>query len=98
MKNLKSIINSKYAFAWIALDTALLLLIPLIGMQLSDSWNWTLSDFVIAGVLIYIMSSLFVLAARRWPAKTVLIGFGVLLETNYICDELAVGIFTNLGS
>lgn len=37
----------------LALATGLLLLVPLVGMQFSDEIVWTLSDFIIAGVLLF---------------------------------------------
>lgn len=36
-----------------ALITALLLLIPLIAMQFTDEVAWTVSDFIIAGILLF---------------------------------------------
>jgi len=36
----------------IVLTVALLLLIPLIAMQFTDDVNWTLFDFIVAGVLL----------------------------------------------
>lgn len=89
-----SIINRNSIFAWAAVGTGFLLLVPLIGMQVSDEWNWSLSDFVIIGVLVFGMASLFVLAARRWPKHRIIIGIAMLLATLFIWVELAVGIFS----
>ena len=89
-----SIINRNSIFAWAAVGTGFLLLVPLIGMQVSDEWNWSLLDFVIIGVLVFGMASLFVLAARRWPRQRIIIGIAMLLATLFIWAELAVGIFS----
>ncbi|PJJ58605.1 hypothetical protein [Hymenobacter chitinivorans] len=48
----------------VALATGLLLLIPLVAMQFTAEVNWTLSDFVFAGVLLFGAGLVFVLAAR----------------------------------
>lgn len=44
----------KYKYLiWIALGTALVLMIPLIAMQFTNEVMWTLSDFIFAGLLIF---------------------------------------------
>jgi hypothetical protein len=88
------------AFLWLAALTAAILLIPLIGMQFPTGFDWSLSDFVIIGVLIYGIGSLFILGARkiRQPSRRLLFGAACLLLLMYIWAELAVGIFTNWGS
>jgi hypothetical protein len=76
------------------LTTATLLLIPLIAMQFTDEVNWTLFDFVAAGVLLLGTGTMCELAIRkisnpkyRIAACTVLLAFLLL-----IWAELAVGI------
>ncbi|RTE87783.1 hypothetical protein EYQ95_04445 [Lysobacter sp. N42] len=86
-------------FVWIAVATCLLLLVPFIAMQLTPEVNWSLSDFIIMGGLLFVSGSSFVLIARKTQAKhRILVGVLVLALTLYIWAELAVGIFTNLGS
>lgn len=86
-------------FTWIALGTAAILSIPLIAMQFTSEVNWDLSDFVIMGIVLFGMGFLFVHIARVAPRKyRTLIGIAITLITLYIWAELAVGIFTNLGS
>jgi hypothetical protein len=49
----------------VGLATALILLLPLIGMQFSDEVDWGVFDFVFAGVLLAGTGLLLELAARR---------------------------------
>lgn len=87
-------------FAWIALATAIILAVPLIAMQFTDELNWTLSDFIIIGMLLLSTGSLFTLTARKIHPTSLRILTGALfgLALLYIWAELSVGIFTNLGS
>lgn len=87
------------AFAWIALLSCLVLLIPLLAMQFTAAVNWGVMDFVAMGTLLFGTGSLFVLAARRVSRKLWLpIGAVFAAGFLYVWAELAVGIFTNLGS
>jgi len=86
-------------FAWPGLTTGLLLLVPLAAMRFTDEVHWGLGDFAVMGLLLFGTASLFVLAARRAPRRYwlpigLLLGLGFL----YAWAELAVGIFTHLGS
>jgi hypothetical protein len=106
----KDIIMQNKVFGWIAVITAAILSIPLMAMKFQwvkpDPTNpadqgvsWTLSDFIIIGVLLFGASSLFVLVARVTPKKyRTLIAVAFVIAILYIWAELAVGIFTNLGS
>ena len=93
------LIQRNTVFAWIALGTALLLSIPLVAMQFSEEVNWEPGDFVVMGVLLFGISSLFVLVARKIARKRRLAaGLIFLLLFLYIWAELAVGIFTDENS
>lgn len=87
-------------FIWIALATGFILSIPLIAMQFSSEVDWKLGDFVIMGALLFGMGSLFVLAARQIQrtSSRIIVGAILLCMTLYFWAELAVGIFTKLGS
>ena len=82
----------------LAAATGLLLLIPLIAMQFTAEVNWSPIDFVVMGVLLFATGSIFVLLSRRYPRQKVIAGCFLALLFVYVWAELAVGIFTNLGS
>lgn len=93
------VIMRNHVFLWIALATGLTLLIPLIAMQFTSEVNWDTRDFVVMGFLVFSTASLFVLVSRRAPRRRrVVIGFVFAAVFVYVWAELAVGIFTNLGS
>ena len=92
-------IVSNSIFGWLAFVTVLLLSIPLIAMQFRSDVVWTLSDFVIAGLLLFGFGSAFVLVARKTNKKyRSVIGLGFIVALLYVWAELSVGVFTNIGS
>lgn len=97
-KNSDIIMQNK-VFLWIAIATAAILSIPLIAMQFTAEVHWTLSDFIVMGVLLFGMGFAFVQVARIIPRKYwIITGIAFFVILLYIWAELAVGIFTNLGS
>jgi len=93
------IIMQNKIFLGIALAPALVLLIPLIAMQFTSEVNWTLSDFIIMGVLLFGMGSMFVLVARKTRKEhRLVIGIAFAAALLWIWAELAVGVFTTWGS
>jgi hypothetical protein len=51
--------------ARVALVTACVLLVPLVAMQFTDEVDWSLADFVFAGVLLGVTGLVLELAARK---------------------------------
>lgn len=84
----------------VAAVTAAILMIPLAAMQFTSEVVWTGSDFIVAGVLLAFTGLVLVTALRRLrSARSRFIAAGVIgLGFLYCWAELAVGIFTNLGS
>lgn len=83
---------------WIALATGIILLIPFVAMQFTDEVVWTLFDFIVAGILLLGFGLLFVVLTQKFTKHRMIIGIALLVSLLYIWAELAVGIFTNLGS
>jgi len=79
----------------ILLISASLLLIPLIAMQFTDEVNWTLFDFIIAGVLLMGTGLLIELVIRKIKQIRYRIAIIVAIVIFFllIWAELAVGIF-----
>lgn len=79
----------------IVLAVAILLSIPLIGMQFSDEVNWSSFDFVVAGVLLLVTGLLCEFVMRKVNNfKRRIVICGVILAMLVLTwVELAVGIF-----
>ena len=72
-----------------------LLLIPLIGMAITDEINWSLFDFIIMGSLIIFLSigiNFVSNCKKNLKNRDLYIGILVLIFT-FIWAELAAGIF-----
>lgn len=84
----------------IVLGVAFILLIPLVAMQFTDEVKWELPDFIIMGTLLFSAGLTYELIARKTRSRKsrLVIGAVIALAVLYIWAELAVGIFTNLGS
>lgn len=84
----------------IAVVTVVILSIPLLAIQFSNEVNWSVEDFIIIGVLLFGMGLLYEVISKRLKNKNhrLAVGVAVLLLTMYIWAELAVGIFTSIGS
>ena len=84
----------------IVLISAIPLLIPLIVMQFTDEVNWSLSDFVVAGVLLFGTGLMCELVMRKINKikYRIFICAALLVVLLLIWAELAVGIFGTLFS
>lgn len=96
-KNSDILMQNK-VFIWLVLATGLILLIPLIAMQFTSEMNWGLFDFVFAGALLFGTGLVFVLAARKLSKYRTVIGIALAAALLLVWAELAVGVFTTLGS
>jgi peptidoglycan/LPS O-acetylase OafA/YrhL len=79
----------------IVLTVALLLLIPLIAMQFTNEVAWTLSDFVIMGILLLgtgLACELVIRNVKKAEYRAAICG-AVLVAFFLVWAELAVGIF-----
>jgi len=74
---------------------AFVLLIPLIAMQFTTEVNWTTSDFLIMGVLLFSTAFAidFVLKKVKTFKSRLILVFGILALLILIWAEMAVGIF-----
>jgi hypothetical protein len=79
----------------IMLFATALLMVPLVAMQFTNEVNWDLTDFIIAGMLLYGtgLACESVLRKVRSTKKRVLICAAILLALFLVWAELAVGIF-----
>ena len=80
--------------------TALVLLIPVVAMQFTPDVKWTMSDFVVAGILLLGFGFAYELLIDKARTTKQRIGISIVLALLfvYVWAELAVGIFTNWGS
>lgn len=79
----------------IVLTVAILLLIPLLAMPFTAEVNWTLSDFLVAGVLLLSTGFLCEFVMRKVTKTQHRIGIiaVILVMLFLIWAELAVGLF-----
>lgn len=77
---------------WIA--AVLILLVPLVAMQFTDEVNWSVGDFVFAGVLLFGALGAYELAARMTGNTTYRAAVGVALVAAFLLVwvNAAVGI------
>ena len=86
-------------FARLALGVGLVLLLPLIAMQFTAEVNWNAADFIVMGFLAFTAGSLFILAWRNLPRRSRVVACLLISAAFlYVWAELAVGVFTGLGS
>ena len=87
------------AFGWAALAACTLLLIPLTAMQFTQEVRWSIADFAVMGLLVFGMCCVFTISARLLPRKYWAVAAVVCSATFLLVwAELAVGVFTRLGS
>ena len=79
----------------IILGTFIILLIPFTAMQFTNEVNWSVFDFVIAGILIFAVGLAIELILRKikTPKLRVASIVAIIIAFLIIWAELAVGIF-----
>lgn len=79
----------------IVLTVTLILLVPLIAMQFTNEVNWTLGDFLIAGILLLGTGLTIELILRKVSKKQnrIVLSTIIIAILLLIWIELAVGIF-----
>jgi hypothetical protein len=82
----------------VTIATGLILLIPLAAMQFSDDVVWTVADFVAVGALLFGGGLAVVFFSRKLGRQRVLGIAATLAVMAWVWAELAVGVFTSLGS
>lgn len=72
-----------------------LLLLPLLAMQFSNEVNWSLFDFVVAGILLFGTSLIIELVFRtvRRRELRIILALLILAALLIVWVELAVGVF-----
>ncbi|ALD21716.1 hypothetical protein [Hymenobacter sp. DG25A] len=77
----------------LAVATAFLLLIPLVAMQFNSGVNWTFSDFVVAGILLFGTGLTYLLIAGRARNGAYKLAAGVAVAASLLLvwGNLAVG-------
>ena len=86
--------NAYRSVVGVALATALMLLIPLLAMQITDEVAWNVFDFVFAGALIFGTGLTYVLVARKAGNTAYRFAVGVALAAAFLLvwGNAAVGI------
>jgi len=97
-KNIQTTSAVKPHLSAVALVTIAVLLVPLIAMQFTDEVQWDVANFALMGILLFTVGFMVDLVARKAGQYRAIIIFGIVLIFLYIWTELAVGIFTSLGS
>jgi len=95
MKNQETLSLGKLRMIIILSVTTFILAIPLVAMQFTNEVDWTLSDFVTAGVLLLSTGLAIELVIRnlKTGALRTIVLVVILLVLFLIWAELAVGIF-----
>ena len=79
--------------------TFILLLLPALGMLLTNEVQWKICDFIVMGSLIFGFGSLFIFVSSKVSDNNRIFVAALFVVTfSLVWIELAVGIFTDTGS
>ena len=89
--------GSRWRIAAWAVAVALILLLPLLAMQVTDEVAWDLADFAVAGALLFGAGLTYELVARKMGsiAYRAAVGIAVATALLLVWMNLAVGIIGN---
>jgi peptidoglycan/LPS O-acetylase OafA/YrhL len=78
----------------VALVTAAILLVPFVAMRFTNEVNWTIFDFIVAGILLGGTGLAYILLASRTRQanRRIAIGAVLLAALLLVWAELAVGL------
>lgn len=84
-----------FRLIFILISATLLLFIPFIAMQFTEEVNWTLADFILAGVLLYGTGLVceFILRKVKKVRMRIALCIVILIALLLIWAEMAVGVF-----
>ncbi|MEP0873128.1 hypothetical protein NDA01_25535 [Trichocoleus desertorum AS-A10] len=93
-ENITSIIRQNKNIIYLALGTAFILLMPLIAMLFTNQVVWDLTDFIVAGTLIFGTGLAYELVARKGGTMAYRVAVGIALAAAFLLVwmNLAVGI------
>jgi len=91
MKKQKSLYRSIF---WVAVITLLILSVPLVAMRFTDEVNWSLTDFIIMGSLIFSTGLSYVMLTRSSSNTISRIAFAMAIASTFLIVwvNLAVGL------
>ncbi|MBD1864938.1 MULTISPECIES: hypothetical protein [Trichocoleus] len=93
-ENITSIVRQNKNIIYLALGTAFILLMPLIAMLFTNQVVWDLTDFIVAGTLIFGTGLAYELVARKGGTMAYRVAVGIALAAAFLLVwmNLAVGI------
>lgn len=86
--------NLSKSILWVALVTALVFSMPLVAMQFTTQVNWSVTDFIIMGILIFGTAFSYVLLTRLSPTIIHRVAFALAIGSTFllIWANLSVGL------
>ncbi|MBX2946858.1 MAG: hypothetical protein KF725_13570 [Cyclobacteriaceae bacterium] len=91
---MKALLKFPQSIFGVALITALILMVPLVAMQFTNEVNWSFSDFLIMGILLFSTGLGYVLLTHYSPGLINRVAFGSAIGSTFllIWVNLAVGL------